>query len=276
MASTLPEPTVVRLRGAAPGAQGRHEGHTAELIIGQPDRFPSECVRCRVVSTGATLVVEPGHADLVGRRMRPGHLCMPRLCASESFLRRVMLPLLHHVELLELVLDHIKLPQVSMAEVRAMSASSVARQFAPAQCSATQTLSSDEETWWLSDTDTCPNGVGSEWVLYKLRPEGRARVQFVSLKIPKLPYGPLSVRVFHIEASDAEHGPFVRVSPDLCTFDTQRMQEVALAPAVEASFIRVVCTVNAAASELEDKWQRLSGMRLNEASSIGFFQLSFA
>uniref|UniRef100_A0A7R9UIW6 F5/8 type C domain-containing protein n=1 Tax=Diacronema lutheri TaxID=2081491 RepID=A0A7R9UIW6_DIALT len=197
-------------------------------------------------------------------------------CASERFVRRVFLPLVHHVELIDHILSFLKLPQVTMSEVTAVKASSSAAN--DRQCSAANTLSADDGTWWLSAPDSCPNGVGAEWVLYRLRPAvgARARFQYVQMKIPKLPYGPLSVRVFHVEVADDESGPFVRVGPDLTTFNTDRMQEWALPTPVECACVRLVLTKNAAACELEDKWLRLSGMRLSEASCIGFLRVGFA
>lgn len=270
-------PKLVRLRGSAstPGAQRRHEGHVGELVANTLDRSPSTSVGVRLLSTDATMVVEPGQFDLLAPRVPPGEMRLPYRCASESFLRRSLLPLIRNVDLFEHILSFLKLPQVSMDEVVALRASSSAAN--DAQCSPAHTLTTSDSTWWLSAPDTCPNGLGNEWVLYRLRPDGKpARLQFVQMKVPKLPYGPLSVRVFHLEGSDDESGPFARLGPDLTTFDTDRLQEWALLKPVECAFVRVVLTMNAAASELEDKWLRLSGMRLSEASSIGFLRIAFA
>jgi hypothetical protein len=267
------ERRLVRLRAAAsaPNAQGRHEGHVAELIAEALDRWPNERASVRVLSTDSTMVVEPSQADLLPPRTPPGEMVLPYRCASEFFLRRALGQLIAQVELVEHIISFLQLPQVS--GVAATGATSTAQYRA---CDPKNTLVANDESWWISSIESCPNGVGSEWVQYQLCAEGRVRVQFVQLKIPRLPYGPLSVRVFHLEAADEERGPFQRVSPDLITFDTDRMQEWALLPPVEARFIRIVCKMNAAASELEDKWQRLAGMRLAEASAIGFLQIGFS
>lgn len=262
----------VRLRGV--GERGRHEGHVGEVLAGALDRSPGTSLSVRLLSTDTTVVVTREHADALDARVPPGELVLPYRCASERFLRRVLMPLVRHAELLDHVLSFLKLPQVSMEQVTAVRASSSAA--VDASCSPAHTLTSNDATWWISAPDSCPNGVGEEWVLYRLRPHGRARLQYLQLKVPKLPYGPLSVRIFHLEGADDESGPFTRLGPDLTTFDTDRMQEWALPKPVECAYVRIVLKVNAAASELEEKWLRLSGWRLVEASSIGFLRIGFA
>lgn len=61
-------------------------------------------------------------------------------------------------------------------------------------------LSPDEDTWWISAANTMPEGKGHEYVEFRLHPSTLCRLTCVSIKIPPLPAGPLSVRDFVIKA----------------------------------------------------------------------------
>jgi len=264
---------LVRIRGAAESSalRLRYEGHVAEVLSG--DVQGSGRLDVRVRSLDATLALDAANADHICHAPAPGAPCMRPKCVSAFCARRLLSAVLNHGELVEYVISFLQLPAVDNAKVVATAASSTARGGA---CSPAFTLDVMTDNWWISKPGSCsPDGRGCEWVQYELGPEPR-RVHFLRIKIPKLPYGPLSVRVFHLEASDAADGPFLRASPDLTTFDTERLQDFALMPPVDARFVRLVCTVNAAASDLEDKWNRLSGIRLVDADCVGFYHVAFA
>ena len=58
----------------------------------------------------------------------------------------------------------------------------------------------DDQQWWISGQDNFKLGSGREWLEFKLG-DGSAvrRVSAIGVKIPPLPFGPLSVRQFHVE-----------------------------------------------------------------------------
>lgn len=58
-------------------------------------------------------------------------------------------------------------------------------------------LNDREDEWWISRPGSCPGGLGAEWLEFSF--PGLRRVSCVGLMIPPLPYGPLSVREFHLE-----------------------------------------------------------------------------
>lgn len=272
---------LVILRGHA----AAYDGHVAELVAESRTERPGELIVVRILSTGATTTIRSEHATLLPARTPPGESVMLHCCVPERFLRRMLLPLLKHDEIFELVLGFLQIKQVVVEGVRAVGASSSAEYQA---CAPQYTLTPDDRSWWISRPSSCPNGVGFEWVLYELcsAEQGRARVSYIQLKIPPLPNGPLSVRRFYLEAADEPQGPFVRASPNLTTFDTDRMQEWALAPPIEARYVRVVCTMNAAADESAS--HTASGifgllfplpvvhLELASADSIGFFRIGFS
>jgi hypothetical protein len=247
----------------------------AELVAGSLDRSRSERVDVRILSTNTTATIQSEHATPLPARTPPGELVLLYRCVREGFLRRTLLPLLKHDELLELVLSFLRIKQVAIESVRAVGASSSAEH---SSCGPQNTLTPDDQRWWISAPSSCPNGVGSEWVLYELCSEeqGLARVSYIQLKIPKLPFGPLSVRHFRLEAANEKTGPFVRASPDLTTMNTKRLQQWALVPPIEARYVRVVCTMNAIADAWDTSRESLGGMHLSLCDAIGFFHVRFS
>merc|ERR1711971_583547 len=57
----------------------------------------------------------------------------------------------------------------------------------------------DDDSWWISDQQSMPMGVGEEYLEFSFGAIPR-RVEFICLRIPPLPSGPLSVRNFHLQA----------------------------------------------------------------------------
>merc|ERR1711908_214287 len=108
-------------------------------------------------------------------------------------------------------------------------------------------------TWWISGlteeakSDFVPRSKLSrefrEYVEYKLGASA-VRCDTVSIRIPSMPSGPLSVREFHVEVPDA-CGDFTRASTTFVTRDTDDVQEFGIVPPLETQFVRVVCTRNA-------------------------------
>jgi len=96
------------------------------------------------------------------------------------------------------------------------------------------------------------------------------RVTYIGLKIPPLPFGPLSVRDFHLEVPAASGQGWVQASPrPMMTLDTDEMQDFCIHPPLETKSVRLVCTRNAAAACSE-------GGSGAAADCIGLFQVAFA
>lgn len=134
-------------------------------------------------------------------------------------------------------------------------------------------LNAKEDEWWISDAGSMPGGEGSEYLEFYFG--GMRRVSYIALKIPPLPYGPLSVRNFHLLASKKPKDPnsWYNASPNpMKTLNRADLQEFALVPPCEAESIRLVCTLNAAAAESEN------GLRNGRmgVDCIGLFQVAFA
>ena len=167
-------------------------------------------------------------------------------CAPEWALVRLLGPagwgLPEHIA--QSVTEHLHIARVHAAQVQISSCSSDRGDFPLAEV-----LNTNKSTWWITESGSMPLGRGSEWLELQLGPEGAAAqlVSFVGVRIPPLPFGPLSVRRFHILwQSAATEGHWVQ-SGEMQTLDCADLQEFALVPPVEAERLRLVCTVNAAA-----------------------------
>lgn len=126
-------------------------------------------------------------------------------------------------------------------------------------------LNEDRSEWWISAKGSMPDGYGSEYLEFSFGASPR-RVEFVSLCIPPLPMGPLSVRKFHLLALDSS-GSWLAVSPGLETLDRAELQEFALDQPIDTTSVRVVCTENAAAGAMDV---------MSFVDCTGLFQVSFA
>ena len=178
-------------------------------------------------------------------------------------------------ELVNHILNCLRVPRVDMRHVRAMSCSSIAEH--GGRCSITNALDPSTENWWISG-DHAQGGVGAEWISFRLLAQGeehaspssgldvcenvettspvplpnpRCRVEQLTLRIPPLPGGPLSVRELHLECTNLPDGPWARCSPDFTTMDSCKEQTFHLEPPVEAAFMRIVCSKNAARGVLD-------------------------
>jgi hypothetical protein len=107
-------------------------------------------------------------------------------------------------------------------------------------------LSDDETTWWISGENTMPRGRGFEYVELSVGPKLR-RLTAVSLKIPPLPQGPLSVREFRIESPmetiDGET-EWIAVSPVFTVDNRTGFQRFLLPNPADVETVRLVCLSN--------------------------------
>jgi len=191
---------------------------------------------------------------------------------KETILHNLLqhLPILGGVEvLLNEVLSYVCIERVDSLSVRAVEASSQDGNISNNDIS--YTLEDRLDRWWISGAGSCPNGKGKEWVSYDLCPNnnsGRSvQVNLLRLVIPPLPQGPLSVRKFHLEASDtsaSNEGPWTAATEELTTLDSGDVQEWSIYPPIESRFVRIICRENAAAV-------------FNPAyACIGFFTIGFS
>ena len=201
--------------------------------------------------------------------------CMPRgrRDADEDALRAALrrLPKIGQVEeLLELVIDKLRIDRVDQSAVRAIGASSTAKD---GRSSMHNVLKPDANSWWMSAPGSCRFGQGSEFVTVQLSPSAApVRVERVAMMIPPLPSGPLAVRIFHLDRADHPQGPWTRCSDNFFTLDSARLQEWALEKFVEARYLRVVGTCSAIAGGGTKLARRDTIIR---ADSMGFLSVSF-
>ena len=84
------------------------------------------------------------------------------------------------------------------SEVEAVSATSMDSIYKLEGC-----LVDDEDSWWLSSFGSMPGGRGDEYVEVRLaKANTMRRIQSVSMSIPPLPVGPLSVREFRVDIAN--------------------------------------------------------------------------
>lgn len=85
----------------------------------------------------------------------------------------------------------------------------------------------------------------AEWLEFEMSMEKKPRrVSAVGIQIPPMPQGPLSVRRFHIDYTD--DGTLWHAHPStFYTLDNAELQQFALLPPIDASRIKMVCTLNA-------------------------------
>ncbi|KAA8493930.1 hypothetical protein FVE85_3905 [Porphyridium purpureum] len=204
-----------------------------------------------------------------------------RLVLAKTFLKHEA----DHVRSLVLQRMRMQIPIVSMEHVRVLGASSCARS---AHSNPSHTLVSDDRLWWISATRSPQHPEYIEFALGQSANE-EVQVALVSMRIPPLPYGPLSVRLFRIESWDARKSAFVfHTAHVFSTLDTGGWQTFLLDPPVESSRIRLVCLQNACQCEVssfEDMVESdaqfsnlFSYDSLSETcshSSIGLYQVRF-
>jgi hypothetical protein len=121
-------------------------------------------------------------------------------------------------------------------------------------------LDFDDSRWWISSAGSMQKGRGKEHLEFSFGAAPR-RISYVGIKIPPMPFGPLSVREFHILSLDAD-GSWVLATPTVETMDRSEMQEFVFLRAVETTALRIVCVSNAAAGMGTD--------------CVGLFQVRFA
>mmetsp|Transcript_4262 Transcript_4262/g.8955 ORF Transcript_4262/g.8955 Transcript_4262/m.8955 type:complete len:250 (+) Transcript_4262:87-836(+) len=134
------------------------------------------------------------------------------------------------------------------------------------------TLIDNGTTWWLSRPGSMPNGRGSQWVQFLLNHNGGCleRLSSVSIKIPPMPQGPLSVKEFCLQQFSIERG-WHAFTPIYQTSNQTGWQTFSFEE-VDVSEVRLVCLSNHIAEYLSNP--ELSSQK-SRFESVGFFSLRF-
>jgi hypothetical protein len=143
-------------------------------------------------------------------------------------------------------------------------------------------LSDEETTWWISGQHSMPQCRGSEYIQLSLGPTLR-RLAAVSIKIPPLPQGPLSVREFRIESPKTTRASttdeeWTAVSQVFTVDNRTGFQRFVLAHSVDVQQVRLVCLSNQIASFIEDGFGARHNVNVNAAlrfECVGFFSVRF-
>jgi hypothetical protein len=155
-------------------------------------------------------------------------------------------------ELAQYALRFLYVRRVAMEEVSVRAVSSDRGDFPLSEL-----LSPRDDTWWISTPKT---QFEHEWVDLATSTDGLPRrVTGVKIKIPPLPYGPLSAKTFDVCYTGAESGwkmcyGVLRAE----TLDRAELQEFALLGGVDATTIRI----------------RVFSMAAPRQTSCGIFQLA--
>lgn len=185
--------------------------------------------------------------------------------ASEKFLPR---------NLAERVLSYLTVEGVQHEQVCATTSSSH-----DGMHPLSQSLIDNNNTWWLSRPGTMPNGRGEQWVQYSMNWEGDVRrISTVSIKIPPMPLGPLSVREFCLQKFSFERG-WHSFTSTFAVANRCSWRQFHFA-GVDVDEVRLVCLSN----QISDYMTNLKAKhpndtelisRLSKYESVGFFSVKF-
>jgi hypothetical protein len=182
-------------------------------------------------------------------------------------------------ELAKQVLQFLVIQRIDPDLVETVSCSSHDKMHPLAAC-----LSDDETSWWMSGRQSMPTGRGCEYIQLSVGPVMR-RLAAVSIKIPPLPQGPLSVREFRIEAptvTTRERTTTVpvttvewkAVSPVFTVDNRTGFQRFVMSDPVDVTTVRLVCLSNQIASFIDAETGHHSGTNMaRQFDCVGFFSL---
>jgi hypothetical protein len=153
-------------------------------------------------------------------------------------------------------------------------------------------LSPDEDTWWISAPRTMNQGRGREhvdfWLCRQGSNESVRRLSSISIKIPPLPRGPLSVRDFELRLrverrSDGDDGTtsfFLYQSLALSSNSVRNepgWQRFRLIEPIDANVVRLVCLNNQMSRFIGggDASETLLPTVVSPFDQVGFFSIRF-
>lgn len=191
-----------------------------------------------------------------------------RITFDSSLLTDVRGPLRLPIELCERVAQYFVVLPINMEHVVATGCSSLeldnnGKPLMPlASC-----LSGDETTWWLSEEglDARP-----QYVEFSLTGPGCSfcRLRAVSIKIPPLPQGPLSVRDFLLQAGvDSD---WKSISPLFTAANRTGWQRFVIPPA-DVDCVRILCVTN----QLGAFGVAMGDPLVRRNEKVGFYSIKF-
>ena len=141
-----------------------------------------------------------------------------------------------------------------------------------------ESLTTNKNTWWISAFGNMPRGQGEEFVEFQMTNKKATtlrRLSSVSIEIPPLPMGPLSVRTMRI---DCKFGDTWRVVSPIYTVQNKTgWQQYKLPNPVDAELVRVVCLTNQMSQFLPDPGE-VTGFRdedFQQFAAIGYYCVKF-
>ena len=139
------------------------------------------------------------------------------------------------------IADYLVVRPICTPEVRVVGSSSNRRDF-PLE----HILIDDNKTWWISEPGSMPHGRGQVYIEFCVsRNDQVRRVQSISINIPPLPFGPLSLKKFRVDHSTDAGSKSWQVGEEIMSTSGNRygMQMFDLKP-MDAVRVRLVCLSN--------------------------------
>ena len=133
-------------------------------------------------------------------------------------------------------------------------------------------LTEDENTFWISGEGL---DVRSQYVEFSVTGPGSTvcRLRAVSIKIPPLPHGPLSVRDFIVQAGDettATDDDWESLTPVLTAANRTGWQRFVL-ESVDVRYVRILCLTN----QLGAFGASIGDAALRRNEKVGFYSIKF-
>jgi hypothetical protein len=135
-------------------------------------------------------------------------------------------------------------------------------------------LDTNKSTWWISSFGSMPKGKGEEFVEFQLS-SNPCRLRSISIEIPPLPMGPLSVRTMrlHCKFGDA----WSAVSPIWTVENKTGWQQYNLQPQIDVQWVRLVCLTNQMSQFLPDgdDDETIVDQDFLQFASVGYYCVKF-
>lgn len=163
------------------------------------------------------------------------------------------------LDVCERIVEYFVIQPVFMDDIRVMGCSSYDE-----SCNPQDVLTENEDTWWISAPGSMPKGVGRQTIDFALTRTGRpCRVTTISIKIPPLPQGPLSLRTFQLEGIEHDQDIRLLCSNQLANRPGWQRFTVEVADCYRA---RLVCLSNQIS---------MGNTVLNFAEAVGLYSIRF-
>lgn len=142
-------------------------------------------------------------------------------------------------------------------------------------------LIDSSSSWWISSINegSFHNGKGEEYVEFELDNTKIVRLSTVSISIPMLPTGPLSVRTMRLDCcanNDNKAPQWKPITPILTVDNRNGWQRIELNEPIDAQYIRLVCLSNQASRLLDNnEITEINDTYGHAMTAVGFFTVKF-